>query len=68
MVTDKEDDKAFIVWNGTIDPDTGFNGDYQWTEGTGKYKGMTGNNTFNAFGIGTTPEGVGGLKGEWQLP
>ena len=34
VVTDKEDDKAFLVWNGTIDPDTGFNGEYEWTGGT----------------------------------
>ncbi len=68
IFTDKDDDKAYFVWKGTIDPETGFHGDYQWTEGTGKYKGLKGNNTFNAFGIGTTPEGVGELKGEWQLP
>lgn len=68
VFTDKEDDKAFFVWKGTIDPDTGFNGDYQWTGGTGKYNGLKGNNTFNAFNIGATPEGVGELRGEWQLP
>ena len=66
--TDKEDDKAFFVWKGTINAETGFSGDYQWTGGTGKYSGLKGNNTFNAFGIGTTTEGVGELKGEWQLP
>ncbi len=66
--TDKENDKAFFVWKGTINPETGFSGDYQWTGGTGKYNGLKGNNTFNAFGIGATPEGVGELKGEWQLP
>jgi len=51
-----------------IDPATGLNGDYQWTGGTGKYAGMKGNNTFSATGIGSTSEGRGLLKGEWQLP
>jgi len=46
VITDKTNDQAFLVWRGTIDPTTGFNGDYQWTGGTGKYRGMTGNNTF----------------------
>ena len=68
VFTDKDDDKAFITWKGTIDPDTGFNGDYQWTGGTGKYTGIKGNNTFSAFNIGTTTEGLGVLNGEWQLP
>ena len=51
-----------------IDLATGLNGDYQWTGGTGKYTGMKGNNTFSATGIGSTSEGRGLLKGEWQLP
>jgi len=66
--TDKDNDKAFFVFSGVIDPETGFKGDYRWTGGTGKYNGITGNNTFNAFVIGETTEGVGELQGEWQLP
>ncbi len=68
IVTDQDDDKAYIVWKGTIDPATGFKGDYQWTGGTGKYTGITGNNTFRAMAIGSTPEGLGRLEGEWKLP
>jgi len=68
VITDKTNDKAFLVWRGTIDPTTGFNGDYQWTGGTGKYRGMTGNNTFSAISVGSTSEGRGVLRGEWQLP
>ena len=68
IVTDKDNDKVFLVWKGTIDPATGFNGDYQWTSGTGKYTGITGNNTFSATLIGSTTEGRGLLKGEWKLP
>lgn len=68
VITDKDNDNAFLIWKGTIDPAAGFNGDYQWTGGTGKYTGMKGNNTFSATGIGSTSEGRGLLKGEWQLP
>jgi len=68
IVTDKDNDKAFAVWKGTIDPSAGFNGDYQWTGGTGKYTGIKGDNTFRATLIGSTTEGRGLLKGEWRLP
>jgi hypothetical protein len=68
IVTDKDNDQVFLVWKGTIDPATGFQGDYQWTSGTGKYTGITGNNTFSATRIGATTEGRGLLKGEWKLP
>ena len=68
VVTDKSDDKAFLVWKGTIDPATGFQGTYQWTGGTGKYTGLQGNNTFQATRIGSSSEGRGLMKGEWQLP
>ena len=68
VVTDKTDDKAFLQWKGEIDPSTGFNGDYHWTGGTGKYTGMKGSNTFSAAFIGSSSEGRGILKGEWQLP
>ncbi len=68
VVTDNDNDKAFMVFNGAIDPDAGFDGDFQWTGGTGKYTGMKGNNTFRAIFIGATPEGRGVHQGEWQLP
>ena len=68
VVTDKTNDKAFLVWKGTIDPATGFQGTYQWTGGTGQYTGLKGNNTFQATIIGSSSEGRGILKGEWQLP
>ncbi len=68
VITDKDNDNAFLIWKGIIDPATGFNGDYQWTGGTGKYTGMKGNNTFSATTIGSTSEGRALLKGKWQLP
>src|SRR5712691_4537432 len=64
VVTDKDGDKAFLVWKGG----KGFEGDYQWTGGTGKYSGIKGNNTFRAFALPSTSQGYGLLKGEWQLP
>ena len=68
VVTDKNNDKAFLVWKGTIDPATGFQGTYQWTGGTGQYTGLKGNNTFQATRIGSSSEGRALQKGEWQLP
>lgn len=68
VITDRSDDQAFFSWKGTINAETGFSGDYEWTGGTGKYQGLKGSNAFNAFNIGATPEGVGELKGEWRLP
>ena len=68
VVTDKANDKAFLVWKGKLDPATGFNGDYQWIGGTGQYTGLKGNNTFQATIIGSSSESRSILKGEWQLP
>ena len=64
VITDKDGDKAFLVWKAG----KGFEGDYQWTGGTGKYTGIKGNNTFRAFPLLPTSQGYGLLKGEWQLP
>ena len=64
VVTDKEGDKAFLVWKGG----KGFEGTYQWTGGTGKYTGLKGNNTFRGVPLPPTAQGYGLLKGEWQLP
>jgi hypothetical protein len=68
VMTDTADDTAFAVWEGRIDPSIGFTGQFQWTGGTGKYAGMTGNNTFEALVIGSSSEGRGLITGEWQLP
>ena len=66
--TDKDGDKIFGEFNGTIDPATGFVGDWQYIEGTGKYTGVKGNGTFLAILIGPTMEGRSIIKGEWRLP
>ena len=64
VVTDQDGDKAFLVWKAG----KGFDGDFQWTGGTGKYTGITGNNAFTALLIGPTPSGYSVWKGEWKLP
>ena len=64
VVTDQDGDKAFLVWKAG----KRFDGDSQWTGGTGKYTGITGNNTFTASLIGTTSSGYSVWKGEWKLP
>lgn len=67
VVTDKDGDKVFLVWK-CKDPGSGCKGDFQWTGGTGKYTGITGNNTFTGFGITPTASGYALWKGEWKLP
>jgi len=45
VATDKDGDKAFVTWKGhkATEPNKG-GGEFQWTGGTGKYTGITGNN------------------------
>jgi hypothetical protein len=71
VVTDRDGDKAFIVWKckgGT----TRCEGDFQWTGGTGKYTGLTGNNTFHGGptlpNVTNSTQGYSVWKGEWKLP
>jgi len=68
VVTDKDGDKAFLVWKCKGGPRC--EGDFQWTSGTGKYTGLTGNTTF--YGSPTVPNKLGSgyavYKGEWKLP
>jgi hypothetical protein len=70
IVTDKDGDKAFLVWQqqgkGTADGTGG--GTFQWTGGTGKYSGLQGNNTFHYTAIGKTPSFVVVWEGDWRLP
>ena len=67
LITDKDNDKVFATWKGTIDPEAGFNGDYRMTGGSGKYAGISGDGTFRATTIGDTPQGRGLLQGDWKL-
>jgi hypothetical protein len=68
VVTDKDGDKAFLTWKGRkMTEPSRVAGDYQWANGTGKYTGITGNNTFEAIFI-TPTAGYSALKGKWKLP
>ena len=68
IVTDKDGDKAFVVWKGEdTRPNVG-GGDFQWTGGTGKYSGIKGNNTYRYTGIGQTPAYSVVWEGNWRLP
>lgn len=68
IVTDKDGDKAFLVWSGKdTSPGVG-GGDQHWTGGTGKYSGIKGNSTYRYAAIGTSPAYSVVWEGEWQLP
>ena len=72
VVTDKDGDRAFVVWKCKGQPRC--EGDFQWTDGTGKYTGLTGNNTFHggptvpSGTVGNRVQGYAVWKGEWKLP
>jgi hypothetical protein len=68
IMTDKDGDKAFLVWEGKgTAPATG-GGPFKWTGGTGKYSGLQGNNTFRWVDIGKTGSTVVVWEGDWRLP
>jgi len=48
IITDVDGDKAFLTWQNTGNPMPGGAGPgtFQYTGGTGKYQGISGNNTF----------------------
>ena len=46
IVTDKDGDKAFSVYQGKGSAPGRIEGAFQWTGGTGKFTGIQGNNTF----------------------
>jgi hypothetical protein len=68
IVTDRDGDKAFLVWKGKETSQGVGGGDFQWTAGTGKYDGIKGNNTFHYTSIGNTSAFSVVWEGEWQLP
>jgi len=68
IATDRDGDKAFLVFKCTAQPGARCEGDFQWTGGTGKYVGLRGNNSFNGGPIPKTMSGYSAWKGEWQLP
>ncbi len=67
LITDKDGDKVFLVWT-CKNPGSGCQGTFQWTGGTGKYTGITGNNTFTGFPLPSSASGYSVWKGDWKLP
>ena len=65
--TDADGDEAFLEWKcaGAM---PACPGDFQWTGGTGKYKGISGSNKFQGNFIGTTGAGWSDWSGEYKLP
>jgi hypothetical protein len=68
VMTDKDGDKAFAVWQGKGTAPGSAAGTFQWTGGTGKFVGLQGNNTFRDTGIGKEMAGSVVWEGEWRLP
>ena len=60
--------KAFAKWSGVDETPGVGGGPFEWTGGTGKYAGISGDNTFRYALIGDTLAYSGVWEGEWQLP
>ena len=68
VITGKDGDKAFFIWEAKdTAPGTG-GGTFKWTGGTGKYTGLQGHNTFRYTGIGNTTAYSAVINGDWRLP
>ncbi len=67
VVTDADGDKIFVEWqcSGKMPACPGTE---RFVGGTGKYKGITGKQTFQGNFIGDTGAGWSDWKGEWKLP
>jgi hypothetical protein len=67
VVTDADGDKVFVEWKCTgVMP--ACPGTERFVGGTGKYKGISGNQTFQGNFIGDTGAGWSDWKGEYKLP
>jgi hypothetical protein len=67
VVMDADGDKVFVEWkcSGVMPACPGTE---RFVGGTGKYKGITGKQTFQGNFIGDTGAGWSDWKGEWKLP
>ena len=70
VATDRDGDQISLVWKCT-DCNSG-KGEFQWTNGTGKYTGIKGRSTFVQTNAGPSDRpvitGFSTWKGEWELP
>lgn len=77
---DADGDRAFMQWACSYDDKGWCQGEFNWTEGTGKYKGITGKNKIRYKGFGFRPgeatqngtpfavEGYSVWEGEYRIP
>jgi hypothetical protein len=69
ILTDKDGDKAFLVWRGKSSAAPGsYAGTFEWAGGTGKFLGLQGNNNWHGPFIGKTPAFIVVYEGDWRLP
>ena len=68
IITDKDGDKVFTVYEGKGNAPGIIAGSNQLTGGTGKFTGIQGNNTFHVTAIGKTLSSWIVWEGEWRLP
>ena len=68
IITDKDGDRATLVWLCDAKLGERCDGPFEWVGGTGKYTGITGKSTFNGGFVGAGPQGYSLWKGEWRLP
>jgi hypothetical protein len=68
IITDKDGDKAFSVFQGKGTAPGSIGGTFKWTGGTGKFSGIQGNNTYRVTVIGKTTAAWVAWEGEWRMP
>jgi hypothetical protein len=67
-MTDKDGDKAFLVWRGKGTAPGSGAGTFEWSGGTGKFVGLQGNNNWRGSVIGKTGAFTVVWEGDWRLP
>ena len=66
VVTDRDGDTARLLWQ--CEGKEVCEGQGHWTQGDGKYTGITGNVVFSRFALKPTAAGYSLWRGSWQLP
>lgn len=66
VVTDRDGDTARLLW--ACEGKEVCEGQGYWTQGDGKYKGITGNMVFSRYALKPTAAGYSLWRGTWQLP
>ena len=66
-MTDADGDRVFSSWTAKGTEPGRVSGEFRFTGGTGKYRGITGSGTFESFFIGMTMQGYTTTRGSWRL-